>query len=293
MNQLGTITRRTALASLAASGGMLIMGSSKAQEENQEVKSEVCTGRLKQSVCRWCFRDLTLEELAEAAVGLGLVAIDLLNLEEAAVVKKFGLTCSMVNGPGPIHEGWNAPHNHDHLVARSEELIPKIAEAGLKNMIVFSGNRQGLPDDQGILYCVRGLSRIMPLAESFGVNVCMELLNSKRNHPDYQCDNTPWGVELAKTLASKNFSLLYDIFHMQIMEGDIIDTIQEHIEYIGHFHTGGVPGRNEIDETQELNYNRISQAIADTGFDGYFAHEFIPTRDPISSLRQAVKICTV
>ncbi len=293
MNQAGGITRRTALTSMAASGGMMFMGSSKAQEENPEVINEVCSGRLKQSVCRWCFRGLTLEELAEVAVDLGLVAIDLLNLEEAAVVKKYGLTCSMVNGPGTIEDGWNAPHNHDRLVARSEELLPKIAEAGLKNMIVFSGNRQGLPDDQGILYCVRGLSRIMPMAESLGINVCMELLNSKRNHPDYQCDYTLWGVELAKSLGSKNFSLLYDIFHMQIMEGDIIDTIQEHIEYIGHFHTGGVPGRNEIDDSQELNYRRISQAIADTGFEGYFAHEFVPTHEPIASLRQAVKICTV
>jgi hydroxypyruvate isomerase len=160
-------------------------------------------------------------------------------------------------------------------------------------MIVFSGNRRGLSDADGLENCAKGLKRIMKLAEDRGVTVCMELLNSKVNHKDYQCDHTPWGVELVKRVGSERFKLLYDIYHMQIMEGDVIRTIQDNIRHIGHFHTGGVPGRNEIDETQELNYRRIAQAIADTGFQGYFAHEFIPRRDAMASLKQAVGICAV
>jgi hydroxypyruvate isomerase len=172
--------------------------------------------------------------------------------------------------------------------------MPKIAAAGLKNMIVMSGNRGKISDEEGIENCARGLEKILPLAESLDITLHMELLNSKRDHKDYHCDHTAWGVAVAKRLASPRFKLLYDIYHMQIMEGDVIATIQENIEYIGHFHTGGVPGRNEIDETQELNYRRICEAIADTGFDGYLAHEFVPRqKDALASLRRAVEICTV
>jgi hydroxypyruvate isomerase len=160
-------------------------------------------------------------------------------------------------------------------------------------MIVFSGNRDGMADDEGMRNCAKGLKRIMPLAEKLGVTVCMELLNSKRNHKDYMCDLTPWGAALCQEVGSERFKLLYDIYHMQIMEGDVIATIQENIQHIGHFHTGGVPGRNEIDDTQELNYRRICEAIAETGYTGYLGQEFIPKRDPITSLREAVLICDV
>jgi hydroxypyruvate isomerase len=199
----------------------------------------------------------------------------------------------MANGPGGIAEGWNRPADHDKLVAGSERLLPLVAAAGLPNMIVFSGNRRGISDSEGLENCAKGVKRITKLAEQLGVNVVMELLNSKVDHHDYQCDHTAWGVELCKRVGSERFKLLYDIYHMQIMEGDVIRTIQENIQHIAHFHTGGVPGRNEIDETQELNYRRIAQAIADTGFKGFFAHEFIPKRQPLASLEEAVRLCTV
>ncbi len=199
----------------------------------------------------------------------------------------------MANGPGSIVKGWNRITHHDELVARSEELLPQVKEAGLPNMIVFSGNREGISDSEGLNNCAKGLRRIMPLAEKLGVTVCMELLNSKRNHKDYQCDHTAWGVELVKRVGSDRFRLLYDIYHMQVQEGDVIATIQENIDYIAHFHTGGVPGRHEIDDSQELNYRRIAQAIVDTGYTGFLAQEFIPSRDPMTSLKQAVAICDV
>jgi hydroxypyruvate isomerase len=234
-----------------------------------------------------------VDELARNAAAMGIRSVELLGPDDWPVVKKHGLICAMANGPGGIEEGWNRIENQDRLVKESERLLPLVAEAGLPNMIVFSGNRRGLSDAEGLENCAKGLKRIMKLAEDRGVTVCMELLNSKVNHKDYQCDYTPWGVELVKRVGSERFKLLYDIYHMQIMEGDVIRTIQDNIRHIGHFHTGGVPGRNEIDETQELNYRRIAQAIADTGFQGYFAHEFIPRRDAMASLKQAVGICAV
>jgi hydroxypyruvate isomerase len=231
--------------------------------------------------------------LCTAAKSIGLQGIDLLDENDWPTVKKYGLTCAMANGPSGITEGWNRQQDHDKLVKESERLLPLVKEAGAPNMIVFSGNRRGLPDADGLVNCAQGLKRIMPLAEQLGVNVTMELLNSKRMHKDYQCDHTAWGVELCKRVGSDRLKLLYDIFHMQTMEGDIVDTIRENIKYIAHFHTGGVPGRHELDETQELNYRRIAQAIADSGFQGFVAHEFLPVHDPLTSLRQAAALCDV
>jgi hydroxypyruvate isomerase len=199
----------------------------------------------------------------------------------------------MANGPSTIPVGFNRPDQHDRLVAESERLLPLVAQAGLPNMIVFSGNRAGMADAEGLEHCAVGLKRITPLAERLGVTVCMELLNSKVDHKDYMCDRTPWGVELVKRVGTPRFKLLYDIYHMQIMEGDVIRTIRENLPFIGHFHTGGVPGRNEIDDTQELNYRTICQAIADAGFTGFLAQEFIPKRDPLTSLRAAAQLCDV
>ncbi|HEY0868245.1 MAG TPA: TIM barrel protein [Fimbriimonas sp.] len=236
---------------------------------------------------------MKLDDLCAKAAAMGIKAIDLLNEDQWEVPKKHGLVCSIANGPGGITDGWNDPKNHDKLVAGAERLIPLVAAAGVPQMIVFSGNRRGLSDADGIENCAKGLKRITPLAEKHGVMLIMELLNSKVDHGDYQCDHTPWGVELVKRVESDKFRLLYDIYHMQIMEGDVIRTIEKYHESINHYHTGGNPGRNEIDDSQELNYRRIAQAIADTGFKGYFAHEFIPKKDPMTSLAQAVEICTV
>jgi len=283
------LSRRSALTALAAApGGLLLGASATAEDAPQPLK-----GNLKHSVCKWCYKDMTLEELAVQAKAMGILGIDLLGAEDWPTIQKHGLTCPMAAGPGSIKEGWNNPALHDDLVKKSEEMLPVIAAAGLPNMIVFSGNRNGLPDADGIKHCAAGLKRITPLAEQLGVTICMELLNSKVNHKDYQCDKTPWGVALVNEVASERFKLLYDIYHMQIMEGDIIATIQINIQHIGHFHTGGVPGRAEIDETQELNYTRICQAIVETGYQGFIAQEFIPKNDPVTSLRHAIQICDV
>ena len=285
------MTRRTAMAAMAGTAGALLTvpnGAAQPTQEKQPVK-----GRLKQSVSRWCYGKVPFEEFCREVKAMGMVGIDLLNPEDWPTVKAHGLIATMANGPGPIHRGWNDPKNHDDLVEKAEARLAEVAGAGLANMIVFSGNRRGMSDEEGLKNCTKGLGRIMPLAEKLGVNVVMELLNSKRDHKDYMCDHTVWGVELAKQIGSERFTLLYDVYHMQIMEGDVIQTIRDYGEHIGHYHTGGVPGRHEIDETQELNYRRICEAIVETGFTGFLAHEFVPARDPLPSLRQAVAICDV
>ena len=256
-------------------------------------------GNINHSACRWCYSKVKLEDLCAAGKEMGLVALDLLGPGDFATVKKFGLVCSLVSNPtidglGGIGKAWNRVEHHDKLVQAYEQRLKETADAGFERLICFSGNRAGLDDEKGLENCALGLKRIMPLAEKLKVTVCMELLNSKRNHKDYQCDHTAWGVELVKRTGSERFKLLYDIYHMQIMDGDVCDTIKENNQYIGHYHTGGVPGRAEIDETQELNYARIMKAIVATGYKGYVAQEFIPKRpDPIASLRQAVQICDV
>jgi hydroxypyruvate isomerase len=263
------------------------------EDRGPSTASARSSGRLKQSVSRWCYGNLPLEDLCAAAGRIGLSAIDLLDEAEWTVPKKFGLACAMANGFGSIPKGFNRPDNHDKLVADAERMMPLAAAAGVPNIVCFSGNRAGLSDGEGIANCIAGLKRIAPTAERVGVTLCLELLNSKVDHHDYQADHTAWGVEVVKGVNSPNLKLLYDIYHMQIMEGDVVRTIRENAQHIAHYHTGGVPGRNEIDETQELNYARVAQAVADSGFAGYFAHEFVPKRDPLASLAQAFRICDV
>jgi hydroxypyruvate isomerase len=250
--------------------------------------------RLKQSVARWCYQKMGLDDLAKQAARIGLKGIDLISYKEWPVVQKYGLTPAMTPGAGNISDGLNRKENHDRLEREFRENIERAAAAGVPNVITFSGNRRGLPDDIGLDNCVAGLNRVKKLAEDKGVTICLELLNSKVDHKDYQCDHTAWGVEVIKHVDSPRVKLLYDIYHMQIMEGDVIRTIRDNIQHIAHFHTGGVPGRNEIDGTQELNYHAVAKAIADAGYQGYVAHEFVPTwKDPIKSLEQAYEIFTV
>lgn len=252
------------------------------------------TGRLKQSVCRWCYRDIPLRDFCTHVADMGLTAIDLLTAEEWPVAKAFGLGCSMGSGMGgPIEHGLNDPANHEAIVGGLTAGIPLAARAGVPNVITFFGNRRGRPDADAIANCVTALNRVKRVAEDHGVTVCIELLNSKVNHKDYQGDRTPFGVAVVSAVNSPRVRLLYDIYHMQIMEGDVIRTIRDNYHWIAHYHTGGVPGRNEIDASQELNYPAIARAIADTGFQGYVAHEFIPKRDPLVSLREAVTLCHV
>ncbi len=250
-------------------------------------------GRLKQGVAQWCFNKWTLDELCANAARLGILGIDLVGPKDWPVLKKHGLVASMAPGGGSIPDGLNRKEFHEKIIADMRENIAKAAEAGVPNVITFSGNRRGMSDQEGLENCVIGLNRIKAYAEEKGVTVNLELLNSKVNHKDYMADHTAWGVEVCKRVNSPRVKLLYDIYHMQIMEGDVIRTIRESIQWIGHFHTGGNPGRNEIDGAQELNYRAIAQAIADLNYTGYFAHEFTPKRDPLESLRQAVEICTV
>jgi len=283
-----TISRRAALALAASAAGAHAIGAKLPAISMARPK-----GSLKQSVCRWCFSGIELDNLCVAAKEMGLVGIDLLNEGEFATVKKHGLICTMALGITTIADGWNRVENHDRFVKDAERLIPIIAESGFTNAITFSGNRAGMDDATGMDNCAKGLERVMKTCDKHGVTIHMELLNSKRMHKDYMCDHTEWGVGLCKKVGSEKFKLLYDIFHMQIMEGDLCDTIRENIAFFGHFHTGGVPGRHEIDAGQEINYPRVCKTILQTGFNGYFAHEFIPERDALTSLREAVKLCSL
>lgn len=287
--------------SAAATAGAALAGVAKAQTSAAVPVQAVPAvppggmrkGRLKQSVCRWCYGKIALDDLCKAAAGMGLKSVELLGEKEWSVPARHGITCALANGPTSIARGWNRVEQHDEFVKESERLLPLVKAAGIPQMIVFSGNRDGLDDRSGIRNCVKGLKRITPLAEQLGVTVVMELLNSRVDHHDYQCDHTAWGVEVVKGVGSERFKLLYDIYHMQIMEGDVIRTIRDNLAYINHFHTGGVPGRREIDETQELYYPAVCQAIVEAGFSGYLAQEFIPSRDPLQSLADAVRRCDV
>ena len=288
---LGKIAGATATAAVAATALSSRLAAA-------EIALGASKGRINHSVCKWCYGKIPLEDLCVAGKAMGLQSVELLNPPDFPTLKKHGLICAMVSNPtvdglGGIERAWNRVEHHDKLVTAYEERIQQVADAGFTNLICFSGNRGGLPDDQGIENCALGLKRIMKTAEKHKVNIVMELLNSKINHKDYQCDHTAWGVELCKRVGSERFKLLYDIYHMQIMEGDVIRTIRDNAAHIAHFHTGGVPGRNEIDETQELYYPRVMQAIAELGFTGYVAQEFIPKRDPMTSLRAGVKICAI
>ena len=304
----GELSRRdaiTVLAGLSAgcplAGAWLLGGSAEARSgvaerpssRAAELPRSGVAGRLKQSVSRWCYGRIPLDDLCQAAKSIGYSSVELLSEPDWATPKKHGLQCAMANGFGSIPVGFNRPDNHDKLVADAERMIPLVAAAGIPNIVVFSGNRAGLSDGDGIANCISGLRRVAPTAEKHGVTLCLEMLNSKVDHKDYQADHTAWAVEVVKGVGSPRLKLLYDIYHMQIMEGDVTATIRANSQYIAHYHTGGVPGRAEIDETQELNYRRVMEAIADTGFSGFVGQEFVPKRDPLTSLKQAFQICDV
>src|SRR5688500_9573363 len=290
-------SRRSALKKIAGTTAVAIAGASLSHRINaaESQLEEKLKGKVNHSVCRWCYNSIPLEDLCKAANQIGLTSIELTGPEEWPLLKKYGLTSAMPWGAGKgIVDGFNNPALHDELVKSYTEVIPLAAAAGLTQIICFSGNRNGLDDEKGIENCAIGLKRLMPIAEKYKVTMVMELLNSKVNHKDYQCDKTPWGAALVDKVGSEYFKLLYDIYHMQIMEGDVIATIRKYHPYISHYHTGGVPGRNEIDETQELNYPAIMKAIVETGFKGFVGQEFVPKhKEPLVSLRKSVQICDV
>ena len=250
-------------------------------------------GRIKQSVCRWCYEKMSLDDLCKNAARMGLKGIDLLNHQDWPTIQKYGLVPSMTPGPVSIPNGFNRKENHEKLIKETRENIELAAAAKAPNDNCDVGQPARNGGRRSQENCAIGLRQLTPMAEDKGVTLCLELLNSKVDHKDYQCDHTVWGVDVMKRVNSPRMKLLYDIYHMQIMEGDIIRTIRDNIQYIGHFHTGGVPGRHELDDTQELNWRTVAKAIADLNYQGYFAHEFIPTRDPMQSLEEAVKLCTV
>lgn len=249
-------------------------------------------GRLKQSVCRWCFGKMSLELLCEKAVQLGLVGIDLLTPSDFVTLKKYNLECTMVSTHS-LADGLCDPKFHDAALSKIVDAIEATSAAGFRNVICFSGNARGIDRKTGMKNCVEALRKVVGVAEKKNVILNMELLNSRVDHPDYLCDRSDWGVELVKQVGSNHFKLLFDIYHMQIMEGDIIRTIQRHHKYFGHYHTAGNPGRHELNDQQELRYPPIARAIADAGFDGFLAHEFIPLGDPVAGLRDAVEQCVV
>jgi hydroxypyruvate isomerase len=286
------ISRRAALLGLA--GGSTAMAALAQDYLNTGEEPGKLKGNINHSACRWCYRKVSLEELCRAGKRIGLKSIELLGPDDWPTLKKYGLTCAMSSGGLGIAEGFNRVSNHDELVNRYEQRIPEAAAAGIPSVICMSGNRKGMDDAEGLENCVVGVKRVASLCEKHKVNLVMELLNSKVNHPDYMCDHTAWGVELCKRVGSDRFKLLYDIYHMQIMEGDLIRTIRDNAEYIGHYHTGGNPGRHEVDETQEINYPAVMRAIVETGFQGYVGQEFVPAGpDPLASLEKCVRICDV
>jgi len=288
------LTRREALATLAGVASLVAGPRTRAADSPLTFHAmPAAPSQFHHSVCRWCYQDIPLDTLARAARTIGLESVELLDPADWPVVRAQGLTCAMANGTTTIPHGFNRLEHHAAFVPSMIERIKACADAGVPNVICFSGNRAGLDDEQGLANCAAGLKQIVGVAETAGVTVCMELLNSKVTHPDYMCDHTAWGAELVRRVGSARFKLLYDIYHMQIMEGDVIDTIRSHHEIIAHYHTGGVPGRHEIDDRQELNYPAIIRAIKATGFAGFVAQEFVPVRDPLTSLREAVERCTV
>ena len=290
------VSRRRFLRTSAASVAALTPAAAAlASGPRQAPTASPAAGRLRQSVCRWTLPG-PLSEVCQRVRGLGLRAIDLLHVDEWEVARAADLTCSMGYASRRDHfieNGFNDPGNHAMLIEELTAAIPLAAQAGVPNVIAMFGNRRGLSDAEGIANCAAGLARVAPVAEKHGVTVCVELLNSKVDHPDYQGDHTGFGAAVMEKVGSPRVKLLYDIYHMQIMEGDVIRTIGRHRRWIGHFHTGGVPGRHDIDASQELNYHAIAAAIADGGFEGYLAHEFTAKGEPYAGLAEACRICQV
>lgn len=295
------LTRREAIKNAAVGAGALGLSLANCTSADGKTAAEpsketsMPTANYLHSVCKWCYNDIPMEEFCEKIQDLGIKSVEIIGPKDWEIVRKYGMTCAMGNAPFiSLTDGLNKPENKEKYVKGYLELIDQAAEMGIPNLICFSGNRNGMDDQVGLENCAKALDGIMKKAEQKGVNIVMELLNSKVNHKDYQCDRTPWGVQLAEKVGSPNFKLLYDIYHMQIMEGDVIATIRKYKDYIAHYHTGGVPGRHEINETQELNYPAIMKAIAEIGYEGFVGQEFVPTwDDKIAALAEGVRICTV
>jgi hydroxypyruvate isomerase len=285
------LSRRTMLKSAVSGATIASIPSLSWPEQNVPIRRK---GQIKQSVSRWCYEKIPLDDLCAYAAQIGLKGVDLLGPEEYEIPGRHGLVCTMgYAGGGEIPSALNRVENHARIEEGFRKNIPLAAKAGVPNVITFSGNRAGMSDEEGAKNTIAGLNRVKKIAEDHGVTICMELLNSKVNHKDYMCDHTAWGVQVVQAVNSPRVKLLYDIYHMQIMEGDLVRTIQLNIQWLGHFHTGGVPGRHELDGTQEVQWDGVMRGIVAAKFQGYVAHEFVPARDPLTSLREAADLCDV
>ncbi|WP_263356051.1 hydroxypyruvate isomerase family protein [Acidicapsa ligni] len=288
------LNRRTLVSSAIATTATALIAPGSFMSAEEKETPVPRKNRIHQSVSRWCYEKIPLDQLCVAAAAMGLKGIDLLEPDEFEIPRRYGLICTMgYVDAGTIGKALNRVENHDAIEAGLRKNVPLAAKAGVPNVITFSGLRAGLSDEEGARNTVIGLRRVRSIVEDHGINLCMELLNSKKDHHDYMCDHTAWGVRVLEEVNSPNIKLLYDIYHMQIMEGDLIATIRANSKWLGHFHTGGVPGRHELNDTQEVNWRGVMSGIADTGYTGYVAHEFVPTGDPLTSLRQAVDLCDV
>lgn len=293
---MSLLNRRTLLQQSLAVAACAVRSSVAVSETQAESKEAVLPrkGRIRQSVCKGPYPSLTLDELCRYGAHIGLRGIDLLQPADFETPKKYGLTCAMgYAGAGTIKDGLNNPANHAKIEEALRQTIPLAVKAGVPNLITFSGNRNGMSDAEGARNTITGLNRVKSMLQDANITVCLELLNSKVNHKDYMADHTEWGAEVMQAVNSPNVKLLYDIYHMQIMEGDLIDTIKKNIQWIGHFHTGGVPGRNDLNDMQEVQWDGVMRGIASTGFQGFVAHEFKPLGDPYAALLQAVDRCDV
>ena len=289
------LSRRKMLSATAAVlGGSAVLSGFPRQAQAQ-TKRVIKKGRIKQSICGGCLRKarLTKDQEAALAVEMGIVGMDLVARRDWDTLKKHGLVATMVSGAGSIKLGLNNKSMHERFLKDFKQNIEAAAEYNWPNVIAMAGDRKGIGDEEGMDNCHIILKEAVKIAEDQGVTICMELLNSRVNHPGYMCDKSAWGFELCKRVGSPRFKMLYDIYHMQIMEGDLIATIKKNIQHIGHFHTAGVPGRHELDENQEIYYPAVMRAIVDTGYSGYVAHEYSPLRDPLTSLIQALETCDV
>ena len=288
---MSILSRRNVLKSVLSGATAAALPSVSWAQEGASIKRK---GKIRQSVSRWCYKNIPLDRLCVYAAEIGLKAVDLLNPDEWEVPARYGLVCSMGYAQGgEIGSAMNRVENHARIEEGFRKYIPLAAKAGVPNVITFSGNRAGMSDEEGARNTIAGLNRVKKIAEDHAVTICIELLNSKVDHHDYMCDHTAWGVQVVQAVNSPRVKLLYDIYHMQIMEGDLVRTIQKNIDWIAHFHTGGVPGRHELDGTQEVQWDGVMRGIAATTFRGYVAHEFVPTRDALTSLRQAADLCDV
>jgi len=298
------LSRRRLLTGLAGAGamaGLLAAGGSAAAGEKKHRPRKkgraVKRGRINQSVCVWCFEPMPLEQLARNCVEMGIKSIELVPIKQWGILKKHGLVCAMANSHG-FEKGFNDPANHEMCIAKIKEAVDACAEAGFPNVITFSGFRNGIADDVGLENMVAGVKKVIGYAEKKKVTLCLEMLNTRvdvemKGHPGYMADSIEWCVEVCDRVGSDRLKILFDIYHVQIMQGDLITRIRQYKDYIGHYHTAGVPGRNELDENQEINYPAVMRAIVETGYKGFVAQEFIPTRDPMQSLREAVELCDV